>query len=442
MTMDLVEKLFIETCSDLLVEEGGFETRGELGVFSSAAVVWLGIQQRLSGESLQMGLGKLIERARDEGGIFAYNPGRKLRTGNISLNTGGISRARSRLSGELVEKLFQQATEQIEKKESDSHPLIYLMDGQVMTVARSDSSVKEFGTTGNGEGELHYLRVRVVAAHSLSTGIASEIEFGSWTDSEIPLARKLIKRLPPKSILIMDRYFASPTLLKEAGELGIKVIVRLKDSVGKKLLGTKSSKECDDETITWYAKNSDTHSSIALNGRVIKFTSRVKGYRSQLFYFFTTLDLSLEEVANLYLRRVQVEVFIRQLKQTLKLFFIRAKIAENVRKEVYIAYLTFNLLRAIMTDVANATNCAIERLSFTATITLCNTYSRSLIKASTNAQRNNLLQQFRTNLIQAKLPKRSKIRSYPREVKLTRQKYPTAAIFKNTKTQKINMEGK
>jgi hypothetical protein len=272
----------------------------------------------------------------------------------------------------------------------------------------------------------------LLAAHKLSSGVVTKVAIGTWRDSEVKLARELFAELPQGALLVMDRGFHKPNFLKAAQDAGIHVLVRLKDPKGKKLLGD-TSEDCADKVISWTTKDDDGN-PFSLNGRIIKFTSQVKGFRSNLFYIFTSdLSLTVDQVADLYSKRAQIEVFIRDIKQRLKLLFIRAKKAENVKKEILLTYLTFNLLRAIMYDTALATNIAVQRLSFTATITLCDAYANAFLSGKESSEQ--LTEQFRKHLLQAKLPLRKKPRSYPRVIKFPRDKYPAAGIFKPVNTE-------
>lgn len=424
-----LEGLFCEVSEGYLQEHDCFATRGELGVFSQAAVVWLGIQQRLTGNSLQRSLSTLVERIREDTSPLALvvRPGKKIRDGEISLNTGGISRARDRLPETLVKELFTATTINIEQKLS-SKENIYLLDGEVLTISRTKSTLDEFGKVGNGEGELHFPRMRVVGVHSLSTGVAQKIAIGTWHNSEVELGAEAISGLPAGSVLVMDRYFDKPTFLAKAQEQKIEVVVRLRDTIARRLFGGIPQEQNAEKEVIWRPYDKKLK-AIELPGRVMKFTAAQNGFRSNEFFFFTTAAaLSLDEVAGLYRQRVHIEVFIRQLKQTLKLFFIRAKKAQNVRKEIFLAYLTFNLLRGVMYLAAQKGGVSPQRMSFTAAVTLVQTYARSFLKAQSKSECQKLYEMFVKNMIQAKLPLRKKERSYPRVVKLPRDKYAHCGI--------------
>ena len=112
--MGALEDKFVEVCDGYLSSHEGYEIRGEQGVFSLAMVVWLGIHQRLKGNSLRESVASLTERAKREGLSFLVSRrSSKLGKGEISTNTGGLCRARDRYSVESVKGLFYAATERI-----------------------------------------------------------------------------------------------------------------------------------------------------------------------------------------------------------------------------------------------------------------------------------------------------------------------------------------
>ncbi len=136
---------------------------------------------------------------------------------------------------------------------------------------------------------------------------------------------------------------------------GVDVIVRMKDSYGAKLLG-ETTAVIAEKSVTWIPSSRQADgNTVSRKGRIIRYVLQIKGFRSNEFYFFTTdTNRIAEEIAALYRKRVQVEVFSRGIKQILKMAFIRSRKEAPIEKEILIAFLTFNLLRAIMGDTASA----------------------------------------------------------------------------------------
>lgn len=427
-----LESEFLSVCEDWLKKNDGYSVRGELGVFSTATVLWLGVCQRFNCNSLESSLLSLVQRLNS--GLdfpFTKRASKKLRSGKVSFNTGGISRARDRISSKEVEEVFNSSADNILKK-SNTGRRVYVMDGQMVAISRTIDNLLGFSPTGHKEGELHYPRIRIVSVHDLDSGVASRVSIGDCKQSEVKLARKAIEAVEQGSLIIMDRGYDKPVFLDFTQEVGVNVLVRLKNSKGKKLLG-KCNEPNAEKSVEWDAKTADGK-PVTMHGRVIKFTAQIKGFRSSEFYFFTDDDsLSIEQVAEYYKKRVSVEVFIRDIKQTLKMFFVRAKKAENVHKEILLAYLTFNLLRSIMKETASSLNLPAHRMSFTSTIRLCKAYASLILHSPSKVRTKELMENFKENMNQAKLPKRKKVRSYPREIKLPRDRYPTAGIVRKSK---------
>lgn len=81
-----------------------------------------------------------------------------------------------------------------------------------------------------------------------------------------------------------------------------------------------------------------------------------------------------------------------------------------------------------MEQTALAIDLPPDRMSFTVTIRLCQAYAGHLLNSTNKQRTRELLAKFSENIKQAKLPARKKERSYPREIKLPRDRYPTAGI--------------
>lgn len=433
MNMKSIDEFFLKMSEKFYGKGGGFHNRSSLGVFSSCAVLWLSIRQRLKDQSLKAALGSAILDA-GSNPVFQRNKrSKKIKAGDISQNTGGFSRARSRMPLEEFEGFASVVTEELLKEVGRSAEPVFVLDGQVCVTASSPDNVKRYGRHKVDKRHLHYPRVRTVAAHHLYSGLALNPASGSLHDSEVALAtNQILPQLPAGALVIADRLYGTRRFVYEAAKRNIKVLVRLPDKMARAITGGKlPNKRQPEVPITWTPSRYELSHKTAeptespVQGRVVRFVADARGFRSRSFLFFTTSDKPISEIAALYRQRVQVEVFIRHLKQTLKLFFIRAKKGDNVRKEIVIAYLTYNLLRAIMADAAKKLRIDPSKLSFTATLNLLLVFAPALLAEEDERKAKVLLQRFYKAVSQSKLPTRKKERSYPREIKLTSlAKYP------------------
>src|SRR5260370_29861072 len=94
--------------------------------------------------------------------------------------------------------------------------------------------------------------------------------------------------------------------------------------------------------------------------------SRVgRGNQKHWLYLFATSLLSAAEVVALYGRRWNIETDLRSLKQTVRLQRIMVQSADMMEKELLVAVMAYNLVRAIMFQAAQRAGIDARQLSFT-----------------------------------------------------------------------------
>ena len=100
-----------------------------------------------------------------------------------------------------------------------------------------------------------------------------------------------------------------------------------------------------------------------MEGRLLAW--RVGREHKQWLYLFTTSTLSAEKAVELYGRRWNIETDLRSLKQTVRLQRITAHSADMLEKELLVAVMAYNLVRAIMFLAAQRAKIDPRQLSFT-----------------------------------------------------------------------------
>ncbi len=103
--------------------------------------------------------------------------------------------------------------------------------------------------------------------------------------------------------------------------------------------------------------------------REVRYRVHTPGYRvGEVTLVTTLLDASVypaEALADLYFRRWQVEVYLRDLKITLKMDILKCKTVEGVLKELAVFALVYNLVRSVACRAAEANGVAADRVSVT-----------------------------------------------------------------------------
>lgn len=430
-----MEQLFCE-----IVEKGDedlFFSRSRAGIFSPALVMWLEISSRVAGrKSLVSALASLGEGEANE--VCERNEASKpLRIGKISANTGGLCRARQRLSLDSVEFLCRLISNEL-LKESGKDALwnghrVYLMDGTIIALAQSKKTFAKYTPVTNQNGTCKTGQLICTCVHDLFTGIALSPAFGSYTGDnaigETRLGKAMIQRLDTPGVIVADRAFGIFSTAWTAKVHHHEVLLRLSSQRVISILGRKIAASSDlDEEVVWEARSLQNHPEIpqgsSVRGRVIQKVIRRKGFRPLTLTFFTTLRESAEEIVSLYQRRERIENDIRSLKYTLEMEMLTAKSPDVLEKELLLGFAANNLMRAVLSRAAKKLKIPARKISFTCGLLITKAYGNQLRDAIDPRQRKALVERFLTGLYQTRLPNRKEARIEPRKVVRHPKKFP------------------
>jgi Transposase DDE domain len=140
-----------------------------------------------------------------------------------------------------------------------------------------------------------------------------------------------------------------------------------------------------------------------------------RGKHKQWLYPFTTLSLPVEEVVELYGRRWRMETDLRSLKQTVRLQRISAHSADMMEKELLVAVMACNLVRALMFQAAQCAKIDPRQLSFTYACNIVLTGYPKVLSAPSAQHQQQELERILDLVSRCRLPKRTNRRSYPRQ---------------------------
>lgn len=119
---------------------------------------------------------------------------------------------------------------------------------------------------------------------------------------------------------------------------------------------------------TWMDKDAYTALPETLLLRELRYVTPQRGHRTKVITLVTTLldpdTYPAHELAELYLRRWQIEVNFRHLKTTMGMEVMHCKTVEGVTKELYMFTIVYNLVRLVMLEASRRQNVPLERISF------------------------------------------------------------------------------
>ncbi len=158
-------------------------------------------------------------------------------------------------------------------------------------------------------------------------------------------ARELCAGLKSGEIGLFDRAYVDFSHLKDLDERQVFWVTRAKENMAyevlKKMPQSKDEKIVRDEVIR--LKDPDKPAP-ELMRRVVALVL-VDGLEREMVFLTNNLEWSPRSVADLYCCRWEIEVFFKQIKQTLQLADFLGNSANAVRWQVWMALLTYLLLR-------------------------------------------------------------------------------------------------
>jgi hypothetical protein len=409
--------------------------RKESGVFTARLVVWLMIQQFIDSKgSLSSAVQGVLE-----GHPATLLPSHKrLTNGTLSSHTGAYCKARKRLPMRVVKQVSDNLFQYLMADQPEALPGLglkaYLYDGSSILAPASEELLKAYPAATNQYGSSHFPTLRVVVAHDLVSGIAMRPRwgpmYGKQAASEQQLAVDSLDDLTAGSVVVWDCNFGIFYTTYEAHCKQHPVVTRLTNSRARSLLKGKLPQECDLQ-IDWTPsvwdsrQHRDLPAAARVTGRLIGCqVLNSKGKVTQL-YLFTTLNLPVSQILQLYGYRWNIELDLRSLKQTVNLHMLSCRSVEMVAKELILAVAAYNLVRATMLAAAHTAGIDPRQLSFSQVQDVVRATLPALTSATSEAEAQRVVDRILKRAAQCRLPKRRSRRSYPRVVWGRHQAFPT-----------------
>jgi putative transposase len=418
----------------------GFKIREFSRVYSSLVVIWLMIWQRLQAEGTMKTA--VVEVVRGLPASFWPQPCKRLRVvkegGTLSSNTGAYNQARQDLSLSVVEQCCDRVLEQLmaatRAAQPEQRPAFFLDGTSLRTPHRKEIAAK-YPPTSNQHGVSHWPVIRMLVAHDLYTGLALRPEWGPMNGeqavSEQGLLESAIHRLPSEALVVGDANFGVFSVAYAARQQGHPVVLRLTAVRARHLLG-QEIRDGMDQRLVWKPSRDDRRNhpqlpaDACVEGRlIVRQVQPSNGAEPFLLALWTTLPDEPEKIAETYGYRWNVEVDLRSLKSTLQLDELTCTTPEMVAKEIDLAMMSYNLVRAVMYQTAQKAGVKPRAFSFTYVQNVLNAFLPAIAAAHDENEVQRLTEKMRHCLDQCRLPKRHRKQApSPRAVWPKPKSYP------------------
>jgi putative transposase len=397
------------------------------GPLSAWVVMWLMIFQRLDPlGTLSVGVRELL-----------CGPVRKFvcwRRGvpsrDLSASTSAYSQARSRLPQEVVEKVSDIIFESLLARPTILPGLnraLFLLDGSTVLLSHSEDLARAYPPARNQHGASHWSVMRVLVAHEVVSGLAVRPCWGPMDGpqavSEQGLAKQMLSRLPAGSAVMGDRNFGIFSMAYHAHQQQHPCLFRLTEVRAGKLDGGISPNAGTDKRIQWECtredrrRNPELSQQASVQGRLIAVRVFAADGQPQKLYFFTTLDLPVDQILEFYGYRWNIETDLRSLKREVRLHTLTAKSQDMADKELVLGVAAYNLTRAAINEAAAALHLTPRQFSFSMARDTVRAFLPLFADAANEAERQQIGKQMLRVMSQSLLPRRRKRRvSTPREI--------------------------
>lgn len=285
-------------------------------------------------------------------------------------DTGDYCRARVKLPEAVLSRLTYQVADRLEARVPPDwlwcgrH--VKVVDGSTLSPVDTEKNRERWPQPRTQKPGLGFPLMRIVVLMSLATGALCGFAEGPYQGKETgetALLRLILDRLKAGDVLLADCYFCSYFLIALLQALGVDPVFRqhqrrVTDFALGKQLGPQ------DHLVTWERPerpdwmDEQTYAQIPKTLEIRELATRVTipGFRPKQVIVVTTLRdvrrYSKDDVANLFRQRWHVELDLRAIKCTMHMEDLRCKTPDMVRKEIWVHWLAYNLIRKTMAQAA------------------------------------------------------------------------------------------
>ena len=309
----------------------------------------------------------------------------------ISISTGAYCRARQRLPLKIFIKLVQCTSKRMDSQTPEQwlwhgRP-VRLIDGTTLSMPDTEANQIAYPQQDTQEPGLGFPLCRLVGVICLSNGAVVNASIGKYSgkgSSEHMLLRNMLDTFDVGDVVLGDALYGSYFLLNSLINSGVDALFeqmgarkRVTDfRKGKKLGARDHVIELTKPVVkpSWMEQEQYDSAPDTLKIRELKVGGKI---------LITTLlcpkQTPKDELKTLYKRRWEIEVDFRNIKTTMGMKILSCKSPEMIEKEIWAAFLAYNLVRLLMAQAAVLTCILPRQISFKHTLQLWLAWSQQVI---------------------------------------------------------------
>lgn len=296
----------------------------------------------------------------------------------VSANTGGYCLARQRLPMELIRELARRSGVLMNKYTPPGwlwrgrH--VKLTDGTTTLMPDTAENQALFPQHGGQEAGAGFPLARLVCVMSLANGAVLDMAVGPYKGKgtgEYGLFRELLGCFVAGDVMLADSYYCSYFLIAALQARGVDVLfeqhgARHTDFRSGAKLGVRDHVVKWSKPVArpaWMTPQEYAAYPAELALREVKVRNKVL-----VTSFLNPREVCKREIGQLFLRRWNVELDLRNMKTTLGMDRLTCKTPEMCEKELWVYVLAYNLIRLLMAQAATQAAVLPRQLSFKHTV--------------------------------------------------------------------------
>lgn len=277
----------------------------------------------------------------------------KLQT--ISTNTGSYTTARKRLDIEMVKMVYEESAnfENTGLNNKWKGMRVLITDGTYIQMQDSKELREIYDVKSDSESyKSAYPQGLLQVMIEQGSGAILDFELGNRHVSELELVTKLLSRLPQGSLLLADDLYSCYSIFHLVKSTGLEIIVPGKRERKYKVIKTIGKGDeivelTKKEHPNWLSKDVKLPKTLLM--RRLSFEDPINPGKE--YVIFTTImdeTISMADIVAKYFTRWDIEISIREIKTLMDINVIRSKTPDLVMKELLTAFISYNLIRKII----------------------------------------------------------------------------------------------
>ena len=300
-----------------------------------------------------------------------------------SSDTSSYCKARGRLQLSFLQQMHQRVIghlqSRIGSRDQWNGMTLKAMDGssvQLMDTEKNQSLYPQPSVQKPGCG---FPTMGIVGLLNLGHGGWEHVETCPYAQHDTKAAASLAIHLKEGDLLLADRAFCSYEVIARCRQQGAHILMRLHQARHKALDWRKGRKiDSNQRIVTWKRPPYRAGGNLTrdqwerlpqtMELRLIRFHYENRaGNKAELIVVTTLLDAQQhagEDLADLYARRWDIELKLRDLKTTLRMERFEVKSPEMAHKTLWMSLIAYNLIRSLMQKAAAEAGEPVWHISF------------------------------------------------------------------------------